>query len=176
MPDSPLHDIAGGYNGLTNQANYGGLGYHCDFGWDHCSGWGSLDVARFNAYVTKYWNSDPVLYRNSDAHPLATSGCFCASDSINIHNRSANTAALPVTVSAHVTYPRRGDLRVTLVMPDGTKQVLKQPDPNDLSANVDDSWPVTIPVDGVDGSWRLVVDNVARNRMAGTLVDWTMAF
>lgn len=176
MPDSPLHDIAGGYNGLTNQANYGGLGYHCDFGWDHCSGWGSLDVARFNAYVTKYWNSDPVLYRNSDAHPLATSGCFCASDSINIHNRSANTAALPVTVSAHVTYPRRGDLRVTLVMPDGTKQVLKQPDPNDLSANVDDSWPVTIPVNGVDGSWRLVVDNVARNRMAGTLVDWTMAF
>ncbi|SFE27799.1 xanthomonalisin [Dyella marensis] len=176
MPGSPLHDIAGGYNGLTRNANYGGIGYHCDFGWDHCSGWGSLDIARFNAYVTKYWNANPGYYVNTDAHPVTTSGCYCTSDSINIHNRSANAAALPVAVNAHVTYPKRGDLRITLVMSDGTKKVLKQPDPNDTAADIDATWPVDIPVHAVDGSWRLVVDNVTHNGSAGTLVSWGMKF
>lgn len=176
MPGSPLHDVAGGYNGLTNNANYGGLGYHCDTGWDHCSGWGSLDVAKFNAYVTQYWNADPAYYVNADMHALSTSGCYCTSDSIAIHNRSANAAVLPVTVGAHVTYPKRGDLRVTLVMSDGTQKVLKQPDPNDAAANLDVTWPVTIPVNAVDGTWKLVVDNVAHNGTAGTLTSWDMTF
>jgi xanthomonalisin len=176
MPDSPLHDIAGGYNGLTNNANYGGLGYHCDPGWDHCSGWGSLDVAKFNAYVTKYWNTDPGYYLNGDAHAIATTGCYCTSDSIIIRNRSVNAAVLPVTIGAHVTYPKRGDLRVTLVMSDGTQKVLKPADPGDTAANIDATWPVDIPANAVDGSWKLVVDNVARNGSAGTLTSWDMTF
>lgn len=176
MPGSPLHDIAGGYNGLTNNANYGGLGYHCEFGWDHCSGWGSLDIAKFNAYVNQYWNAEPGYYVNVDPHAITTSGCYCTSDSINIHNRSANASALPVTVDAHVTYPKRGDLRVTLVMSDGTKKVLKQPDPGDTAADIDGTWSVDIPAHAVDGSWRLVVDNVTHNGSGGTLVSWGMTF
>ena len=45
---SPLHDFSPYSNQYYN--------YRCPTpGWNACSGWGSLDIGKFNAYVTKYW-------------------------------------------------------------------------------------------------------------------------
>lgn len=44
----PLHDFAPYRNRYYN--------YDCPTpGWNACSGWGSLDVGKFNDYVTRYW-------------------------------------------------------------------------------------------------------------------------
>ena len=44
----PLHDFAPYSNPYYN--------YNCPTpGWNACSGWGSLDVGKFNDYVTRYW-------------------------------------------------------------------------------------------------------------------------
>ncbi|WP_430390994.1 protease pro-enzyme activation domain-containing protein [Dyella sp. 20L07] len=46
---TPLHDVTSGNNG------YNGYGYSAKAGYDNTTGWGSLDIAKFGAYVTKYW-------------------------------------------------------------------------------------------------------------------------
>jgi len=46
---SPLHDVTSGNNG------YNGYGYTAKAGYDNTTGWGSLDIAKFNSYVTQYW-------------------------------------------------------------------------------------------------------------------------
>jgi xanthomonalisin len=46
---SPLHDVTSGNNG------YNGYGYTAKAGYDNATGWGSLDIAKFNSYVTQYW-------------------------------------------------------------------------------------------------------------------------
>ncbi|SFS00069.1 sedolisin-B Serine peptidase. MEROPS family S53 [Dyella sp. OK004] len=51
---APLHDVTSGNNG------YGGHGYSAKAGYDNSTGWGSLDIAKFNAYVTKYWGGGNV--------------------------------------------------------------------------------------------------------------------
>ena len=48
---SPLHDVTSGNNG------YNGNGYTAKAGYDNTTGWGSLDIAKFNAYVTQYWGT-----------------------------------------------------------------------------------------------------------------------
>jgi hypothetical protein len=51
---SPLHDVTAGNNG------YNGFGYNAGAGYDMTTGWGSLDISKFNAYVTKYWGGAPA--------------------------------------------------------------------------------------------------------------------
>ena len=46
---TPLHDVTSGNNG------YNGNGYNAGTGFDNTTGWGSLDISKFSAYVTKYW-------------------------------------------------------------------------------------------------------------------------
>lgn len=46
---TPLHDVTSGNNG------YNGYGYAAKAGFDNTTGWGSLDIAKFNSYVTQYW-------------------------------------------------------------------------------------------------------------------------
>lgn len=45
----PLHDVTKGNNGTDRH------GYKAEKGFNHTNGWGSLDIAQFNAYVTKHW-------------------------------------------------------------------------------------------------------------------------
>ena len=46
---TPLHDVTSGNNG------YNGYGYTAKAGFDNTTGWGSLDIAKFNSYVAQYW-------------------------------------------------------------------------------------------------------------------------
>ncbi|HEY9130563.1 MAG TPA: S53 family peptidase [Dyella sp.] len=46
---APVHDVTSGNNG------YNGYGYNAAAGWDNTTGWGSLDISKFNTYVGQYW-------------------------------------------------------------------------------------------------------------------------
>src|SRR6201991_1490401 len=46
---TPLHDVTSGNNGYQSH------GYNAAAGFDNTTGWGSLDITKFNAYVTQYF-------------------------------------------------------------------------------------------------------------------------
>ena len=47
---TPLHDVTSGNNGYQSH------GYNAAAGYDNTTGWGSLDITKFNAYVTQYFS------------------------------------------------------------------------------------------------------------------------
>ncbi|WP_266169311.1 protease pro-enzyme activation domain-containing protein [Dyella subtropica] len=51
FPNHPelLHDVTSGNNG------YNGYGYNAAAGWDYTTGWGSLDIAKLNAFAAANW-------------------------------------------------------------------------------------------------------------------------
>ncbi len=53
FPNHPelLHDVTSGNNG------YNGYGYNAGTGWDYTTGFGSLDIAKLNAYAAANWVS-----------------------------------------------------------------------------------------------------------------------
>jgi len=123
---TPLHDVTSGNNG------YNGYGYKAAAGFDNTTGWGSLDVAKFNAYVTKYWggsgsgggsSGNPVANFTDTVNGLAVSftnsstdtGGTISSYAWNFGDNSTSTAASP----SH-TYAAAGTYTVTLTVTDST--------------------------------------------------------
>ena len=123
---TPLHDVTSGNNG------YNGYGYKAAAGFDNTTGWGSLDVAKFNAYVTKYWggsssggggSGNPVANFSDMVNGLAVSftnsstdtGGTISSYAWNFGDNSTSTAASP----SH-TYAAAGTYTVTLTVTDST--------------------------------------------------------
>ncbi|WP_158628821.1 protease pro-enzyme activation domain-containing protein [Dyella choica] len=123
---SPLHDVTSGNNG------YNGYGYNAAAGYDNTTGWGSLDISLFNAYVTKYWggtsgggttpgkpaanftdavNGLTVNFTNSSTD----TGGTISSYAWNFGDNSTSTAASP----SH-TYAAAGTYTVTLTVTDNT--------------------------------------------------------
>ncbi|HEX7191811.1 MAG TPA: proprotein convertase P-domain-containing protein [Thermoanaerobaculia bacterium] len=101
------------------------------------------------------------------------------SSSITIND---SRAIVNVAVRVDVRHPRRGDLVITLVAPDGSEFVLKQTSDSDRTADVHatfglDAAPLTAltPLIGrsAAGTWTLVVvDKFAGD--AGVLEDWSL--
>ncbi|GLQ91462.1 protease pro-enzyme activation domain-containing protein [Dyella acidisoli] len=124
---TPLHDVTSGNNG------YNGYGYNAAAGYDNTTGWGSLDVAKFNAYVTKYWGGsssgggtttgNPVANFTDTVNGLAVSftnsstdtGGTISSYAWNFGDNSTSTSASP----SH-TYAAAGTYTVTLTVKDST--------------------------------------------------------
>ncbi|HUB89714.1 MAG TPA: protease pro-enzyme activation domain-containing protein [Dyella sp.] len=123
---TPLHDVTSGNNG------YNGYGYKAAAGFDNTTGWGSLDVAKFNAYVTKYWGGSssgggssgtPVANFTDTVNGLAVSftnsstdtGATISSYAWNFGDNSTSTSASP----SH-TYAAAGTYTVTLTVTDST--------------------------------------------------------
>lgn len=126
---TPLHDVTSGNNG------YNGYGYNAAAGYDNTTGWGSLDITKFNAYVTKYWggssgggsgggttgkpsaiftdtvNALTVSFSNSSTD----SGGTISSYAWNFGDNSSSTSANP----SH-TYAAAGTYTVTLTITDNT--------------------------------------------------------
>ncbi|WP_266158858.1 protease pro-enzyme activation domain-containing protein [Dyella silvatica] len=170
---SPTHDIVGGYNGAYTGGTPSFTGYRCTLGWDYCTGWGSLDIAKFNDYVTQYWGSPAGnVYASYFTWPIPDLGSVAGP--ITINDRSGNgPAALQVAVK--ISHPHRGDLRITLVAPNGVRTVLKQPDPNDSGANIDQSWSVDAAAFPANGKWQLWVDDAFKGN-TGSLNQWSLTF
>jgi xanthomonalisin len=127
---TPLHDVTSGNNG------YNGYGYNAAAGYDNTTGWGSLDISKFSAYVTKYWGGSssggggttppagkPVANFTDTVSGLAVSftnsstdtGGTISSYAWNFGDNGTSTSASP----SH-TYAAAGTYTVTLTVTDST--------------------------------------------------------
>ncbi|MFC3653137.1 protease pro-enzyme activation domain-containing protein [Dyella humi] len=122
---TPLHDVTSGNNG------YNGYGYNAAAGYDNTTGWGSLDIAKFNTYVTKYWGGSsgggttgkPAANFTDTVNALTVSfsnsstdtGGTISSYAWNFGDNSSSTSASP----SH-TYAAAGTYTVTLTVTDNT--------------------------------------------------------
>ena len=122
---TPLHDVTSGNNG------YNGHGYNAAAGYDNTTGWGSLDIAQFNAYVTKYWGGSGG--GGSTGHPAANFTDTVSGLTVSFTNSSTDTGG---TISSYAwnfgdngtstsaspshTYAAAGTYTVTLKVTDST--------------------------------------------------------
>ncbi|BDU22535.1 sedolisin-B [Dyella sp. GSA-30] len=170
---APTHDIVGGYNGIYTGGTPSFTGYRCTLTWDYCTGWGSLDIAKFSDYVTQYWGTPRGnVYASYFVWPIPDLGSVAGP--IIIRDRSGHCPPT-LRVEAKITHPHRGDLRITLVAPNGVRMVLKQPDPNDSGANIDQIWTVDAATFPANGKWQLWVDDSFKGN-TGTLDQWSLGF
>jgi xanthomonalisin len=128
---TPLHDVTSGNNG------YNGYGYNAATGYDTTTGWGSLDISKLSAYVTKYWGSssstggggttpttgNPVASFSDTVSGLTADFTNSSTDTggtitayaWNFGDNSTSTSASP----SH-TYAAAGTYTVTLTVTDST--------------------------------------------------------
>jgi xanthomonalisin len=128
---TPLHDVTSGNNG------YNGYGYNAAAGYDTTTGWGSLDISKLSAYVTKYWGSssstggggttpttgNPVASFSDTVNGLTADFTNSSTDTggtitayaWNFGDNSTSTSASP----SH-TYAAAGTYTVTLTVTDST--------------------------------------------------------
>jgi len=70
FPNNPsvLHDVTSGNNGVS----YGGktYGYNAATGWDYTTGYGSLDISKFNALAYTWGNGTPPTTSPPPAAPV----------------------------------------------------------------------------------------------------------
>ncbi|WP_266160473.1 protease pro-enzyme activation domain-containing protein [Dyella silvatica] len=165
---APLHDVTSGNNG------YSGNGYSAGVGYDNATGWGSLDISKFGAYVTKYWGgatpppSGPAANFTDKVNGLAVAftnsstdtGGTISSYAWNFGDSSSSTAASP----SH-TYAKAGTYTVTLTVTDSkgatntkTASVVVTSNggvfSNSTPVNIDDNATITsnISVSGQSGN------------------------
>jgi len=75
-----------------------------------------------------------------------------------------------VQVLATVRFGKRGDLKLTLISPSGTRSVLLPPRPQDYNQNGFHKWPfLSVQTWGEDprGTWTLIVESVSSNPKIG---------
>jgi hypothetical protein len=78
------------------------------------------------------------------------------------------------TVEVHIVHTYRGDIRLDLVAPDGTRYRLKTEDGGDGDDDIDVTYTVNVAGEQANGLWRLrVQDRFAGD--VGTLDRWRLA-
>jgi hypothetical protein len=93
---------------------------------------------------------------------------------ITVSGRSGNAPAA-ASVSVNITHPRRGDLRIRLIAPDGSGYTLKVPSATDNAANVVATYTVNLSTELLNGTWKLRAIDVATGN-TGTLNSWSIIF
>jgi xanthomonalisin len=125
---TPLHDVTSGNNG------YNGYGYNAAAGYDNTTGWGSLDIAKFNAYVTKYWGGsgggtggggtgNPVANFTDTVNGLTVSFTNSSTDTggtISSYAWNFGDSGTSTSASPSHTYAAAGTYTVTLTVTDST--------------------------------------------------------
>ncbi|WP_267223605.1 protease pro-enzyme activation domain-containing protein [Dyella silvae] len=119
---SPLHDVTSGNNG------YNGYGFAAKAGYDNSTGWGSLDIAKFNAYVSKYWGGGgstggtPTAnfgYTTSGLTATFTDSSTDTGGSISSYSWTFGDGGTATTASPSHTYAAAGTYSVTETVTDG---------------------------------------------------------
>jgi serine protease len=90
-------------------------------------------------------------------------------------------AGTPVaaTVQVNIAHPRRGDLVVDLIEPDGTTHRLRDADPGDIGADIHETYGVELTGSGMTAAaqkqqWQLRVQDVASGS-TGAIDAWTLS-
>ncbi|WP_232820879.1 protease pro-enzyme activation domain-containing protein [Dyella sp. C11] len=121
---SPLHDVTSGNNG------YNGYGYTAKAGYDNTTGWGSLDIAKFNSYVTQYWGGGgggttggtPTANFSFVTNGLTANFTDSSTDSggsITSYSWTFGDGGTATTASPSHTYAAAGTYSVTETVTDG---------------------------------------------------------
>jgi subtilisin family serine protease len=102
---------------------------------------------------------------------------------VGIKDRGTGTSAITLTdcagratwasVEVRIAHPRRGDLVVELIAPNGAVKRLKTSDRRDRAADVNATYTVTMTAKHRTGTWKLRVRDTARGA-AGHLDSWTI--
>ena len=111
-------------------------------------------------------------YSNNVAMALPDRGTV--NSSILVSGRSGN-AATATQVGVNITHPRRGELRILLIAPDGTNYLLKAANSADTAANVVETYTVNASNEALNGTWKLRVTDQTTGQ-SGTLNSWTLRF
>jgi subtilisin family serine protease len=85
----------------------------------------------------------------------------------------AGKASRAAKVEVHVAYPKRGDLTVELIAPNGSVKKLKSADKRDKAANIDAVYTVNLGKYNRNGLWKLRVRDTAKGG-AGVLDSWVL--
>ncbi|HEX7815186.1 protease pro-enzyme activation domain-containing protein [Dyella sp.] len=123
---TPLHDVTSGNNG------YQGHGYNAAAGYDNTTGWGSLDITKFNSYVGQYFGGGGGT-TPPPGTPVANFTDTVSGLTVNFTNTSTDTGG---TISSYAwtfgdggtstsaspshTYSAAGTYTVTLKVTDST--------------------------------------------------------
>ncbi len=113
-----------------------------------------------------------TTYPNNTVTPIPDKSTITST--INVSGRSGNASSTS-QVAVNITHPRRGDIGLALIAPDGTAYALKGTSKSDTAANVITTYTVNLSSEALNGAWKLKVqDKFAGN--TGTLQNWSITF
>ncbi|CAJ0950066.1 unnamed protein product, partial [Mesorhabditis belari] len=149
-------------------------------------GYGLMDGAAL-VKMAKTWKKAPEQnlciyeYKLNRPNPRPVSGRFRMNFTIEVTGCQIGTPVLyleHVQVLSTIQYGRRGDLKLTLISPAGTRSILLPPRPFDYNSNGFQKWPfLSVQQWGEDprGTWVLIVESVTDNpKLKGTIEDWSL--
>uniref|UniRef100_A0A915LH37 P/Homo B domain-containing protein n=1 Tax=Meloidogyne javanica TaxID=6303 RepID=A0A915LH37_MELJA len=149
-------------------------------------GYGLMDAGAL-VKLARVWQTVPEQHMCTyeyilDApRPRPITGRFAMNFSLEV---TGCLQGLPVLYIEHIQvittirFGKRGDLKLTLFSPMGTRSVLLPPRPQDYNQNGFHKWPfLTVQMWGEDprGIWTLLVESISTNmNIGGIFSDWTM--
>jgi subtilisin-like proprotein convertase family protein/subtilisin family serine protease len=149
-------------------------------------GYGLMDAGAL-VKLARVWKAVPEQhmctyeYTLDSPRPRPLLGHFAMNFTLNVDGCQSGTPVLyleHVHVITTIRYGKRGDLKLTLYSPSGTKSVLLPPRPQDFNQNGFHKWPfLTVQMWGEDprGTWTLTVESVSNNpKLGGMFSDWSL--
>nr|CDJ84259.1 unnamed protein product [Haemonchus contortus] len=147
-------------------------------------GYGLMDGGAI-VKLAKIWRTLPeqliCTYQNQYKSSRSLRGRFRMNFTLTVNGCGSGTPILYLEhVQVHVTvkFEKRGDLKLTLYSPSGTRSVLLPPRPQDSSSHGLNDWPfLSVQQWGEDpyGTWILEVESVTNNPTAsGTFYNWKL--
>ncbi|MGV9311647.1 proprotein convertase P-domain-containing protein [Streptomyces sp. NPDC003691] len=115
----------------------------------------------------------PLKYHRNGTVNIADAGTPAHSQ-IPVLGRTGNAPA-DLRVVVDVRHPRRGDLILHLVAPDGTALLLEDVPDTDTAADVRTTYRVDASAEGADGNWSLRAQDT-RTGSSGTIQAWSLQF
>ncbi|QDY79427.1 proprotein convertase P-domain-containing protein [Streptomyces qinzhouensis] len=115
----------------------------------------------------------PLKYHHNGAVTVADAGAPAHSQ-IPVLGRAGNAPA-DLRVVVDVRHPRRGDLILHLVAPDGTAYLLEDVPDTDTAADVRQTYRVDASAEGAGGNWSLRAQDT-KSGQSGTIQAWSLQF